>query len=259
MMIQIRDRRLLEFLSRLEVLSTAQICTFIFPAVAKTTVARRLRKLEKENWIYRQRFSIAASALWSLTEKGAKQIPSGVPYQRCNRETVFKSFLFARIRLELESLGLGENWSSHRDLRARKKESTTRDQRRWILPDALFVRQKDGEPRLVAMQVLKRGLCFEKSQKILKHYAQMDTLYYLWLLTEHDQERDVLFSQWRIVGEIANAPVLICTDVQDFFANPRQAKIYLRSGKIYSLQDYFDLKPETPSLSEDQNRLKEAS
>lgn len=74
-----RDIRLLKLLSGYGMLSTTQIVTNVFGAIATTTVLRRLRMLEKKRFIKRIIGLESHELLWMLTHEGGKEAGVTIP------------------------------------------------------------------------------------------------------------------------------------------------------------------------------------
>ena len=65
-----RDKKLLELLSKYEVMSSKQIRSLVFDKIPETNFFRRLRDLEKAKMIKRMGPMIDHSYAWLLAEKG---------------------------------------------------------------------------------------------------------------------------------------------------------------------------------------------
>src|SRR5260370_34485285 len=120
MFLQKRDLKFLSVLSKYGILSTEQVTRLCFDKIAHTTVMRRLRKLEKENLILRQTGLPTGMFAWVLTSDGAKKIDAGEPCRYSNRNTVHHEVTLSDLRMLLESVGLGDNWTSETEMRRLK-------------------------------------------------------------------------------------------------------------------------------------------
>ena len=74
MLLTKRDLEIFAIISRCAILTTSQLSKTVFKGIAKTTVLRRLRKLEKAKFIERIEGLANYEKAWALTAKGAEAI-----------------------------------------------------------------------------------------------------------------------------------------------------------------------------------------
>lgn len=132
-----RDKTLLNKLADYELLSTKQLRELVFPKVTKTTVLRRLRKLESEKLIRRVHVLRGGELIWTLTAPGAIPIHREHFLENINRNTLEHDVTLNDVRLMFEKLGLVVGWHTEQALRRASgtKQKTLEPQ---INPDAII-------------------------------------------------------------------------------------------------------------------------
>ena len=154
MILQSRDRKILSSLSRYGILSSGQIGELFFKNICHTTMMRRLRLLEKENFILRARGMPDSMSAWYLGSKGAKAIGAGAAIRYTNQNIIHHEVTLSEVRIVLESIELGHYFTTETELRRAYEwrrdgpENATR-----VIPDGAFVAEKSGRPHAVALEI----------------------------------------------------------------------------------------------------------
>lgn len=236
MKLQPRDLDLLRNLARYELQSSRELGDQIFAKIAQTTVLRRLRKLEAEHFIQRQSQRWEGEELWSLGAQGVKRIgevslpPIQGPLQ------LHRVRRLSQVRKALEALGLGENWSSAREIRASSGRTS-------FLPDALFMAEKKGQPISVALLLTGEELSFRALRARLRHFAQMDSLTYLWSLSEPGRASDAVKAAWGTIYRPPRGPGLLISDLDSLLQDPiKHGVSWEAKSDPCRLFELFDLK-----------------
>ncbi len=149
-----RDERLLRQLGDFGVLSTAQIRELFFVGVRKTTMLRRMRLLEERDLIRRLRGLPDGSHGWCLSLRCATALGFVGIGRRLNRHTLEHDVTLSQVRLALESVGLGTQWTPEHVLRneawrARKPHMPEPES----IPDGVFTIEVAGKFLAVAVEL----------------------------------------------------------------------------------------------------------
>ena len=116
MICTLRDKEILQTLSRFGVLSTDQVGRKHFPNTAQTTVRRRLRTFEKYDLIYRVKGLDHGGVAWALSKNAVQSMGfSNAQIKHFNRNTRNNDVVLSEVRNVLEGagrLGNGKNLST---------------------------------------------------------------------------------------------------------------------------------------------------
>jgi hypothetical protein len=173
-----RDRRMLFQLAEAGVLSTQQIHRLFFSGVRKTTFLRRMRALEASNYIRRVEGLSQGRLAWVLTLDGARCIGSALPLKSVNRNSIEHDVILSEIRLALEQNQICTEWVAEHTLKARqtKKRGFTEP----VVPDGIFSTNYNNRSVSVAIELELHRKAKHRYSKILRRYAQMNSLFAVW-------------------------------------------------------------------------------
>lgn len=119
-----RDISLMIAIDDFGFLTTKQIRRLFFEKQHRSAVYRRLKILHKRRLLKFNCTAVNGLYIWRLTPKAANVIGSGHVLKSINHNTIYHDALATDIRIELEKLGLGSNWtSSNRLLRLSERRS----------------------------------------------------------------------------------------------------------------------------------------
>lgn len=215
-----RDNKLLEQLASFGVLSTRQISKIFFEAVAKTTVLRRLRALEKENLIRRAIGLPEGELSWALTTDGLRRLGSGLPPKFVNRNSVEHDILLSALRLSLNSVGLGENWVAEHVLKAKRLTNQGRSDDFKAVPDGLFTTSFKDRPVSIAVELEIQPKSKDRYRKILERYAYLKNVFAVWYFVRSESLGELLCGIYDDVRSAeSDRPQLIWSMIDDALAN----------------------------------------
>lgn len=243
MILQDRDRKILSALNRYGVLSTDQIAAQFFDGVAYTTVMRRLRKLEQDDVILRVRGLPNALNAWCLTISGGRTVGVEEPPTYTNQNTILHEVKLSELRLRLESMGLGNDWTSEQEIRKHFNYRSSRGgQDEQIIPDGVFV-AKSTATGVVAVELELHAKAHLRYRKILSQYAEKDSIRWIWYVVESTGIGNTVFSQWSKVRRYESSPRLMCSILSEVLKFGDDATIHFHGGEKRKIRDEFITSP----------------
>ncbi len=241
MILQDRDKNILTALAKYGVLSTKQIAVLFFRGINHTTVMKRLRMLESENMILRSSGLPNAMSAWSLSINGSRLIGTDEPSRYVNRNTLLHEVSISELRISLETIGLGNDWTSEAELKKQISfDYRAHDRTARNIPDGLFV-AKSNVIGVVAVELEFHAKNHQRYKKILSQYAEKDSIKWLWYVVKSQAIGDTVMGQWLKIQRYSYSPMLMISLLEDVLSIPRDANLYFYDGKKYRLENYFCL------------------
>src|SRR5690242_2521375 len=105
-----RDMKLLRLLLDYGVISSHQIATWIFPGVEKTTVLRRLRRLEEGGWIRKRGTLPDGTAVFLIEPKGTRLLGENSRITTYPRHMLEHEIEINALRWTLSQMGVVKSW-----------------------------------------------------------------------------------------------------------------------------------------------------
>ena len=242
MILQPRDKKLLELLSRFGVLSTEQIAKLCFEKIAHTTVMRRIRKLEETNLILRLGGLPNAMNAWCLTVEGATAIAKSEPYRYSNRNTLHHEVTLSGLRIALERVGLGSDWTSEMDMRRMTWRPSIRERNPFV-PDGLFVAARGSHSRVVAVELELTAKNLARYGKLFWEYSKKDAMSLVWYVVATPEIGTTVLRQWNRTTRYDWSPTLIVSLLDEVLRDPRAARVFTLEQSASKLGDWLDLMP----------------
>jgi hypothetical protein len=116
------------------------ISKWVFPEIEKTTVMRRLRRLEEGEFIRRRGTFRDGSAVFLIGIEGARHLGQKVPHTTYPLFLLDHEFAINKVRWKLNELGLIRSWMTERELRsAILQRNPRRERSNLVIPDALIL------------------------------------------------------------------------------------------------------------------------
>lgn len=243
MILQDRDRKILSALLRYGVLSTEQISGLFFKNVAHTTVMKRLRKLEGVGVIIRLRGLPNAMSAWGLTTGGASIIDVDEPPRYSNQNVILHEVTLSGLRICLEQMGLGADWTSETDIRRQFQYSRTHNQGlEQIIPDGVFTVKRENT-EVIAVELELTPKSHARYRKILSQYALKNSIKWIWYVVGKEAIVTTVISQWTRIRKLKDSPTIIYSLLDDVIAKGTQSQIYFLNGEKRTLKEFFNIKP----------------
>jgi len=237
-----RDEELLQKLGDFGVLSTAQIQNLFFGKAQRTTMLRRLRRLEGLNLIQRIRGLPDGSHGWSLTPTGARSRGLVAIGRRLNRHTLEHDVTLGEVRFALERVGLGAGWMPEHHLRhkawqSRKPGSAAPEN----IPDGIFSAEAHGKYLAIAVELEFHPKGTERYRKTLRAYRSRQNIAVIWYLVPYESLGRKLDRVWALETRGYRDKRLRWSLLSDVLKAPESVLLHNESGAI-ALRDLFTLK-----------------
>jgi hypothetical protein len=237
-----RDEDLLQKLGDFGVLSTAQIQHLFFKNAQKTTLLRRLRRLEALDLIQRIRGLPDGSHGWSLAPTGARSRGLIAIGRRLNRHTLEHDVTIGEVRFALERVGLGAGWMPEHHLRLRawqsRKPGSSAPEN---IPDGVFSAEAHGTYLAIAVELELHPKSTERYRKTLRAYRSRQNIAVIWYLVPYESLGRKLDRAWAQETRGYRDKRLRWSLLGEVLKTPESALLHNESGTI-ALRDLFTLK-----------------
>ena len=237
-----RDERLLRLLGKYGLLTTSQLSERIFPGVQGSTVLRRLRALESTKLLYRVKALESGELVWLLSNRGEEKAGVESAMIRLNRNSAEHDVQMTRVRMTLESLGLGQNFLSEWTIRRRTFRRNRDPNSPPLVPDGIFTAEIwNKEVLTIALELELHAKSISRYDKIFGRYQTQDRLDLVWYFVKTKGFGQALFAKWQALqrGNYTQKKSLCFTVLGEFDADPRQARIHFMSGRSNSIEEFF--------------------
>jgi hypothetical protein len=239
--LQPRDKELFSKLSKYGVMSTECIAAILFRGVAHTTVMRRLRKLEELEQLLRLTGLPNSMNAWCLTRAGAEVISAREPFRYSNKNVLLHEVRLTDVRIALESVGIGENWTSEMEMRRERGWQPNGESQDALIPDGVFITEADGHPAVVAVELELTPKNHARYDKLFRHYARRDALSQIWYIVANISIGNLVRDRWNEIQRYRPAPVLIVSLLDEVLQDTRTARVWTQStDTAKKLQDHFE-------------------
>lgn len=249
MILQSRDQEILLKLSRYGILSSKQISELFFKNIRHTTMMRRLRMLEKENFILRAKGLPDSMSAWYLGAKGAKVIGASHPSRYSNQNIILHEVSLSEVRLVLESMGIGEDFTTENDLRREyqwRRDDPANANR--VIPDGIFVAMKNGNPQMVALEVEIQPKNWSRLNKIFTEYSKMSSIAKVFYIAGSDAIANLVIREWSKIRPSAHSPNLFVCFLDELKQKKESARVFDCLAIPTPLNMIFDCKKSLLSL-----------
>jgi hypothetical protein len=243
MILQTRDKQLLASLSKYGILSSGQIRELFFGSVRHTTMMRRLRILEKEGVILRAMGMPDSESAWYLGMEGAKAIGAGDAVRYTNQNIVHHEVTLSAVRLVLESIGLGEDFTTETELR-KEYEWDRNDPKnaRRVIPDGIFVANRNKRPHTVALEIELQPKNHARLHRIFTEYAMMSAVARVFYIVNSSGVANLIMDQWNKVQRYDDSPDLYWCYLAELKTKKDLTRVFNADGLQAPLGMIFDCK-----------------
>ncbi len=243
MVITKRDLLLFRKLASYGMLSTKQVKSNVFHSIATTTVLRRLRALEANNYLKRITGLESQEVLWVLTEKGAEIAGVQLPKRQWSKNMLNHDHKLLSLRLELEKCGVAQSWIPEHEIRSLIfKKYGLKDAKQKLIPDGLMGVEAKGNKASVAIELeltLKNQV---RIKEIVTRYQEKKDLSAVWYIAEGKSILNCLFREWLNHQGPNKSIKLYGSLFEDVIKNPAEAIIY-GEGNSLKVKDIWCVRP----------------
>jgi DNA-binding Lrp family transcriptional regulator len=243
-----RDFRLFNLISTMAILTTAQLQRTFFNGIAMTTVLRRLRKLEKANYVQRIVGLPAYEIAWALTQKGAKTIGYESPKRNFHHLSLTHDVKLTELRLTLESHGVVQSWIPEHEIRsAMARKHGLRHLKGQVVPDGIMSVSYKDVMESVAVELELHYKNQDRYKQIFQSYIWKENIKAVWYFVQSAKLGKHLEKIWLKAGGGAT-PWLLWSEVGDVITNGAKAKIHYFADHS-EIRNLFDVTKSDSSLA----------
>lgn len=249
MKIQNRDLDVLRACQKYGLLSTNQIAELHFKNLHPTTLMRRLKILADAKLLVRIDSLPNNQSAWSLGREGALLIRAGDPPRFTNRNTTLHDVTLSGVRMDLERMGLGENFSTEMELKKRinwKLDERKKDNLQ--VPDGIFTARSPVQKNtlVVALEVELHAKNHRRYRRIVSQYLAKKSLSYVWYFVKSESIARTIRDQYQALPKYDESPKFLFTVIAEAKAVLGLGEVNFpvldsKTGKWMKPNDYFDL------------------
>ncbi len=228
-----RDLNLLQCLHAFGVVTSDQLTRFFFPGVARTTVLRRLRRLELDGYIRKRGNLQTAMAVWMIEAEGQKVLGhesfrTTFPIHQLEHEVTL-----SEIRWRLQKLGSCLSWMPERDLRRAALRNAQDNRKSIVVPDGLaLLRSFLGKERMVKIEAElhpKSRVRYAVFFKKFDPYRKGGNVFTWYFVRKDAIGRKILAYAKKYCRDSLDH-LIGYTVIDDFLKNPGEAKLVKMNG-----------------------------
>lgn len=221
-----RDMKLFSCLGLYGMLSTSQIGSKLFGAIATTTVLRRLRLLEGKGYLKRIVGLESHEVLWALTGKGSTTSNVPLPKRHWSKNMLEHDHSLACLRLALEGAGIAHSWLPEHEIRSSVfKKHGFRGIKERIVPDGLMGIEAGGKIMSVAIELELTLKNKGRLRKTLNRYLEKDGLHAIWYVAPTKSILDSVYRQWVFCGGPRSSIKFYASVLSEVLKQPLMARL----------------------------------
>lgn len=176
-----RDSSILLEIQNYGLLPTRTIARRHFGGVALTTVLRRLRLLEKAQYIKRIQGLKNGGHAWCLTKEAAEDLNGNPAKTNFPPFAIEHDIALMDLRMRLEECGISRAWRPEHLIRSKMARALTMDGLNdAVVPDGLIGVEIGGLQRAVAVEVELTAKSQARYRDILEKYSDKPNLWGIW-------------------------------------------------------------------------------
>ena len=241
MRIQKRDKELLQLLHRYGLLESRHIHAKCFRGISPTTMYRRLRKLEKDDFICRASGLKDGLAAYYLGKAGATEIKVDVLARYTNRNAYEHELAITDFRMAMEKLGLCQDFLSERQVRKNLQWSRSRGLNDQVIPDGVLIEDIDSKPTAIALEMELNLKSMRRYKRVLDEYRFMRTTGFVWYVVCEDSIKNAVFRAWQDVQKFDFSPRLIVSSFDEVIHKTTAAQIYFDDGTTSTIAEFLEI------------------
>ena len=236
-----RDQELLKGLSQYGMFSTKQIIEQYFIEINSSTVLRRLRKLEAQNFIRRVGKLETNEFLWGVTSKTGEL--SGFEFFKTHwsKTMLEHDHKLVKLRLLFENLGVSKTWIPEHQIRSSiYKKYSLREAKDKIIPDGLMEATVKKYNETIAIELELNLKNKSRYQKMIYAYQGKEGLHAVWYIVSSRSILNCLKDYWgksRSSYSKVRVYFSFLEEIKNLGANAKMISL----DSTYLIKNYFDL------------------
>ncbi len=165
------------------VVTSSQIGQWFFNGVAKTTVLKRIRLLEKGNYINRGVTLDDGTNTFYLGREGHKVLQTESFRIGINRNTIEHDVLLSQIRWKLEFFGLAKDITPEFQLRSEVfRNNRYLNAKEQLIPDALMIESVRGTAQAISIELELTIKSEARYKRIFEQYGTKKSITKIWYI-----------------------------------------------------------------------------
>ncbi|NOT77620.1 MAG: Lrp/AsnC family transcriptional regulator [Bacteriovoracaceae bacterium] len=244
-----RDQELLSGLAQYGMFSTKTIIEMYFNGINFSTVLRRLRKLEAENFIRRVGKLETNEFLWGVTSKGGELVGQEFFKTHWSKSMLEHDHKLVGLRLLLENLDLSKSWIPEHQIRSSiYKKYSLRDAKDKLIPDGLMEASVKNYSESLAIELELNLKNKARYKKMIYAYQGKDNLHAVWFIVSSRSILNCLKDYWnKCRSNYSKVRVYfsLLEDIQTLGANAKMIGL----ETTYIIKNYFDLPAQVSAQS----------
>ena len=199
--------------------------------------------LEKENFIVRAKGLPDSMSAWYLGRKGARAINCEEPARYTNQNIIVHEVNLSAVRLVLESVGIGEDFTSESDLRRQYKWNRSEQKNaERLIPDGIFVASKNGKSYVVALELEIQPKNHARLKKVFTEYANKTSIHRVFYVAGTASIGNLVLKEWRKCRRYETSPNLFVCLLEELKRDKEKVRIYDSMGIETPMNLIFDCK-----------------
>jgi hypothetical protein len=264
MILQPRDQKLFAALARFGVLSTRQIQELFFPGISHTTLMKRLRLLEKGNYIGRGVTLKNQTHTWILSRGGRRLTKTGNLGTFTNRNTIDHDILITQVRIKLESFGLAQNWVPEFQMKSEVfRKNRYQNAKSRLIPDGISIEPVSKVPHAIAMEIELTRKSKLRYKRIFDQYAGKNALGFIWYFVPSIKDAQVIYKVSQKSLSFRDSHRLLFSVLGEFLESQNPEIFSVRANKWMKLSefgfDHFKLHETAPTQGVSNQGIKNIS
>ena len=236
-----RDQELLNGLAQYGMFSTKRIIEIYFSGINFTTVLRRLRKLEAQNFIRRVGKLETNEFLWGVTSKGGELVGQEFFKTHWSKSMLEHDHKLVSLRLLLESLGVSKLWIPEHQIRSSiYKKYSLREAKNKLIPDGLMEALVKNYNETMAVELELNLKNKSRYQKIIYAYQGKDNLHAVWYIVSSRSILNCLKEYWSKSRSSYSKVRVYFSFLEEIKTLGTNAKM-IGLDSTYIIKNYFDL------------------
>ena len=236
-----RDNELLTGLSHYGMFSTKQIIEMYFKDINSSTVLRRLRLIEKENYLRRFGKLETNEFLWGVTAKGGEH--TGIDHFKTqwSKSMLEHDHKLLTLRLILERLSIVKSWTAEHQIRSMiYKKYSLREAKNKLIPDGLMEASIKNYSETMAIELELNLKNKDRYQKIIYAYQGKEDLHAVWYIVTSQSIFNSLRDSWKKSRSSYSKLKVYFSFLEDIKSLGTEAKMF-GLDSTYLIKNYFDL------------------
>ena len=199
--------------------------------------------LEEANFILRARGLPDSMSAWYLSSRGAKEINAPEPSRYTNQNIIIHEVNLSAVRLILESMGIGEDFTSESDLRRQYKWNRNDEKNaERLIPDGIFVAPKNGKTYVVALELEIQPKNHARLKKVFTEYANKSSIHRVFYVAGTASIGNLVLKEWRKCRHYETSPNLFVCLLEELKKDKDKVRLYDSIGIETPIHLIFDCK-----------------